>query len=92
MKWRYPFASHLNFLDPQTNPDGTPYAPSRYKEIVNECYIISKNINTSYLDILKISPTERNLMLGFLLDEAKQRAELIKKQEMEREANKTKWR
>lgn len=88
MKWLYPFASHLNFLDPQTNSDGTPYAPVRYEEIVKECYIISKNINTSYTDLLKITPTERNLLLKFLIDEAKKRDEIIKKSEAEREANK----
>lgn len=86
-KWFYPFASHLNFLDPKINSDGTPYAPKRYRELVKECYLISKNINTSYNDLLKITPTEKDLMLEFLVDEAKKREEILKKQEAEREAN-----
>lgn len=66
--------------------DGQPFAPIRYKEIVKECYLISKNINTSYNDLLKITPTERGFMLGFLLDEAKQREEMIKKRKAEKAA------
>ena len=79
-------------MDPQTNPDGTAYAPVRYEEIVRECYVISKHINTSYTDVLKITPAERNMMLNFLLEEAKRREEMIAKQEAEKEANKQKPR
>ena len=79
-------------MDPQTNEDGSPYGPVRYEEIVRECYLISKNINTSYVDVLKITPAERNMMLNFLLEEAKRREEILAKQEAEREANKQKPR
>lgn len=79
-------------MDPQTNEDGSPYGPVRYEEIVRECYLISKNINTSYVDVLKITPVERNMMLNFLLEEAKRREEILAKQEAEREANKQKPR
>lgn len=65
------FASQVNFLDPQTR-DGKPYGPIRYKEIVNECVIISKNLNTSYKDILQVTPIERKYMLEYLLREADQ--------------------
>ena len=79
-------------MDPQTNADGSPYGPVRYEEIVRECYLISKNINTSYVDVLKITPVERNMILNFLLEEAKRREEILAKQEAEREANKQKPR
>ena len=79
-------------MDPQNNEDGSPYGPVRYKEIVRECYLISKNINTSYVDVLKITPVERNMMLNFLLEEAKRREEILAKQEAEKEANKQKPR
>ena len=79
-------------MDPQNNEDGSPYGPTRYKERVRECYLISKNINTSYVDVLKITPVERNMMLNFLLEEAKRREEILAKQEAEREANKQKPR
>lgn len=74
-------------MDPQLTKDGKPYGPFRYKEIVKECYLISKNINTSYNDLMLITPTERNYMLEFLLDEAKKQEEIIQKQKAEREAN-----
>ena len=83
-----PFGSHLNFLDPQTTEDGQPYAPKRYKEIVKECYVISKNLNTAYTDILQVTPTERYLMLTFLKDEVEQMRKNIEKMKAEREANK----
>lgn len=85
-KWRPRFASHLNFLDPQQTNDGRPYAPVRYKEIVKECYLISKNIHTSYTDLMSVTPTERNYMLEFLIDEARQREALIEKRKAERAA------
>lgn len=82
----HPFGSHLNFLDQQTTADGKPFAPIRYKQIVKECYLLSKNINTPYTEILKITPTERLMMLNFLAEEAKQNQEYIEKKKAEREA------
>ena len=87
LRWRFRFGSHLNFLDPQFIND-QPYGPIRYKEIVKECYLISKNINTSYTDILKITPTERGYLLEFLLAEAKQREEMLARRKAERAAKK----
>jgi len=55
--------------------DGRPYAPYRYKQIVSECYYLSKNCNTSYTDLLKITPLERKYMLELLNKEAERLAE-----------------
>lgn len=77
-------------MDQQLTDDGQPYGPIRYKEIVDECCIISKNLNTPYLDVLQISPTERNYLIRFLIKEAEQRAALIDKARAESAANKRK--
>lgn len=70
----------MNFLDPQLTNDGKPYGPFRYKEIVKERWFISKNINTSYNDLGKITPRERDYLLEFIVDEQKRTEEYIKKQ------------
>lgn len=31
------FAMDQSFLDPQISKDGTPYAPKRFKSLVQEC-------------------------------------------------------
>lgn len=85
-KLKFPFATHLNFLDQELTNDGKPYGPTRYKELVKECYLVSKCINTSYNDVLKLTPTERNYILEFLNEEAQQRKEIIEKQKAERAA------
>lgn len=82
-----PFASHLNFLDPQTTNDGQPYGPIRYRELVKECYLLSKNLHTSYTDILQISPIERNYLFKFLIEDAEREKEAIEKKKAEIEAN-----
>lgn len=74
-----PFASLPNSLDPQTTKDGTPYGPMRYKEIVKECYYISHNINTSYNEALKISPSERELLIKMIAEDIKKQKEQIEK-------------
>ena len=81
MMLKLPFASQTNFLDPKFTNDGKPYGPYRYKEIVKELYLISKNCNTSYSDLLNITPIEKNYLLEFIGDEIKQAQELIKKRE-----------
>jgi len=70
------FASHQSFLDPQLTNDGKPFGPYRYKQIVKESYLISKNTNTSYVDVMKITPQERNYILEFLAEEYKRTQEL----------------
>ena len=74
-----PFASQVNFLDPKLTSDGKPYGPWRYKNIVQECYWITKNCNTSYVDILKITPREKDYLLEFISDEIQKTNERIKK-------------
>lgn len=66
------YPSQGSFLDPTLTKDKKPYGPARYKEIVQERYFISKNINTSYNDIGKITPAEREYLIEFIVDEQKQ--------------------
>jgi len=75
--WSPRFAQHLNFLDPQSTDDGKPYGPWRYKQIVKESYIITKNTNTPYSDILNMTPTERELMIEFLSEDFKKQQEQL---------------
>lgn len=74
------YPSQGSFLDPQLTKDGKPYGPFRYKEIVRERYLISKNMNTSYNEIGKITPLERRYIMEFLVDEVKQTKEAIERQ------------
>ena len=78
-----PFASHLNFLDPQKTEDGKPYGPLRFGELTKECYLISKNLNTSYVDVLKITPVERRYLINFLIQDAKRTQDIIEKNKAE---------
>ena len=71
--------------------DGKPYGPVRYKELVDECCIISKNINTPYNDVLQLSPTERTYIIRFLIKEAEQRAAVLEKARAESAANREKY-
>lgn len=59
--------------------DGRPYAPLRFKQIVEERYQISKHINTSYSDTGNISPTERNYLLEFIKRDLEHEQDLINK-------------
>ena len=85
----YPFALHQSFLDPRLTEDGKPYAPIRFRELVKECYVLTKNLNTSYNDTLLITPTERKYLISFLVDEAKQREAAIAAKKAEAAANKS---
>ena len=78
-------------MDQQLTEDGKPYGPIRYKEIVDECCVISKNLNTPYTDVLNISPTERNYIIRFLIKEAEQKAALVEKARAESAANQRKY-
>jgi len=53
-------------LDPLLTSDGKPYGPVRYEQIVEERYLISKHIHTSYFDLGKITPIERKYILEFI--------------------------
>ena len=51
--------------------DGRPYGTVRYKDIVKEIYSITKRINTSYKDVLQMTPTERGYLLEFIATDIK---------------------
>lgn len=70
------------------NKDGEeiPYGLYRFNQIIQECYIISKNIHTSYTDLMNISVKEKNMMLDFLNDEAIKQKEKL--DEMRKKRNK----
>lgn len=42
------------------------YAPIRYSQIIEECLYITKQINTSYNEILLITPRERSQLIKLL--------------------------
>lgn len=86
MKMSHPFNSTVSFLDPILTRDGRPYGPVRYKEIVKECYILSKNLNTSYKDILQITPLERKYLIEMLYEESQKTKEMLDNAKREREA------
>lgn len=59
--------------------EGSTYAPQRFKNLVKERYIISKHTNTSYNDIMTMTPTERTYVLEFITDELKKQNEAYEK-------------
>lgn len=60
------FVSHLNFLFQHYDEKGKPIGQKRFKEIMEECWFISRSINTSYNDILQISPLERKYLVDII--------------------------
>ena len=56
-------------MDPQLTDDGKPYGPHRFKEIVRERYLISRESNTSYTDLGQITPAERGYLIEFIADD-----------------------
>ena len=73
----------MNFLDPLLTSDNQPYGVKRYKELVKECYLVSKYTNTSYLDTHKMTPVERDYLLEFIGDELKKQKEAYDKYKQE---------
>lgn len=61
------------------NSDGEPYGPYRYREIVQERYLISKQTHISYSDTGKMTPSERRMILQFILEDAKKEKDAIEK-------------
>ena len=49
--------------------DGKPYAPERVNEIIRQAYLISRQIHTSYNDVLDVSPMEREKLLDIVTEE-----------------------
>jgi len=66
--------------------DGKPYGPYRYAQIVKECYLISKNCNTSYTDLMDITPYERKIILNLIADEIEKSQAAIEKSKQEAQA------
>lgn len=64
-----------SFLDPLLSKDGKAYGPKRYREIVQECWYISTNLNTSYTDVLDLAFQDR----VYLIDCIKQQHDFDKK-------------
>lgn len=63
------------------------YAPKRIKDIVTECYILSRKLHTSYNDIMQITPLERSWLLQLVAQENEE-----KKKEFEKEMQEAKER
>ena len=84
------FATQVNFLDPKwtRDDDGNkiPYGPSRLKELIRQNYMISKNCNSSYNDVLQMTPTERDYLIGFIIEEANETQKIIQESRERREA------
>lgn len=72
-----PFVPDQTFLIQWGNPEVEKAAVESYKNIVKERYIISKNIHTSYNEVGEMSPTERNLIINFILDDLKKQKEIL---------------
>lgn len=65
--------------------DGRPYGPERYKSLIRNLYIISKNTYTSYTDLRdKITPAEMNALLGLIKEEQESNQKYIEKLKEER--------
>ena len=56
-----------------------PYGVYRYQEIIDESYIISKGVHTSYVDILDISIRERDRMIELINEENRRNKEDLDK-------------
>jgi len=77
MRLSLTFVLNRNFLDPKfikiKNKEGkeeeVPYGPYKYKELIKESYLISRHLHTSYIDALKLTPTERTSLLQLLREE-----------------------
>ena len=70
-------------MGPLLTKDGKPLGPRRYKQLVKEAYLISKNIHTSYNDVLKMTPVEREYVLEFINEEITKTQEYISKKRKE---------
>jgi len=69
--------------------DGKPYGPYKYKELVKSLFILSKNLNTSYIELRdKLTPTEMTSLLLLLKEEDDKNKEYLDKIKSEREKKK----
>ena len=69
--------------------DGKPYGPYKYKELVKSLFILSKNLNTSYIDLRdNLTPSEMTNLLVLLKEEDDKNKEYLDKMKAEREKKK----
>ena len=80
------FAMDQSFLDPQISKDGTPYAPKRFKSLVQECWFICDNLHIGYDEVLDMSVTERELLIQFIKEKTDTTRELMEKAKAEASA------
>ena len=76
----FPFDLQESFSVQGLTINGNDYSVERFKQIVQERYIISKRSNTSYTDVGKISPVERQYLLDIIIDEINREKERIEQQ------------
>lgn len=73
----------MSFSDPQqlikTDDGEMPYGVYRFQQIIDECFIISKTINTSYTDLMNISIRERDRMIEIIVEDNKKQKEELDK-------------
>lgn len=64
--------------------DGKPYGPQRYKQLVKNCYIVSKTLNTSYIDVRdKMTPSELNQIINLIIEDNEKYKEKMEKMKEE---------
>jgi len=69
--------------------DGKPYGPYKYKELVKSLFILSKNLNTSYIDLRdNLTPSEMTSLLLLLKEEDEKNREYIDKIKADKEKKK----
>ena len=68
----------LNFFGLQLTSCSKEEIDQIFSNTLNECYIISKHIHTSFSDVKKMTPTERRFIIKFIVDDMKQEQDLIK--------------
>lgn len=73
-------------MSPRYNSDGKPYGPWRYNEIIKECYYISKQIHTSYEDLMEVTPLERKALIGIIEEELRKQHEAYEEAKKKRGA------
>lgn len=83
LTWLLRFALQQSFSDPRqtvkTENGEMPYGAFRFNQIIEECFYISKAINTSYLDLMEISVKEKNTMIEIINEENRKNQEEIEK-------------
>lgn len=56
-----------------------PYGVFRFQQIIDECFAISKVINTSYNDLMDVSIMEKNRMIEIITEDNKKQKEELDK-------------